>query len=117
MQGKGCMNIGDGKLALGEGVAADFVSGDAVQVGVVHKFSFRVMVCLNSTATTAGGIDTASCLVAVQLLSAHVEHVRHVVTAVGVVVERHLAVVMFGQPCLAGDGVVGDPVTLADRHA
>ena len=38
MQGKGCMDIGDGKLALGEGVAADFVSGDAVQIGVGHRF-------------------------------------------------------------------------------
>ena len=31
------MDIGDGVLALGEGVAADLVSGDAVQVGVVHR--------------------------------------------------------------------------------
>jgi hypothetical protein len=30
MQSKGCMKIGDGVLALGEGVAADFVSGGTV---------------------------------------------------------------------------------------
>ena len=58
MQGKGCMDIGNGVLALGEGVAADLVSGDSVQVGVVHGI---FQGCLNRG------------------------------TAVGVVVERHLA--------------------------
>jgi hypothetical protein len=71
----------------------------------------------DSTATTAGGIDTPPSLVAVELLSAHVEHVRHVVAAVGVVVERHLAVIRFGEVGFAGHSVVGDPVTLADGYA
>ena len=62
MQGKGCMDIGDGVLALGEGVTAHLGGGGAVQVGVVHRI---FQGCLNRC--TAVGVvvkrHLAGCLV------------------------------------------------------